>query len=137
MALKLLGHIVEARKISPFENTSDLASRASLNTAEMRSLAHSDALRALSGHRRQALWAVASHIRQLDLMRDVPVRETLPTIAAAREGEEIPADYVSTELTLRRHPLALLRPKLTRMNLRSAMELEIVRRGGWFEQPAS
>jgi error-prone DNA polymerase len=57
-------------------------------------------------------------------MRDVPVRETLPTIAAAHEGEEITADYASTELTLRRHPLALLRPKLTRMNLHSAMELD-------------
>ncbi|SHL87716.1 error-prone DNA polymerase [Nitrosospira sp. Nsp11] len=124
IGIKAARHIVEARKISPFENTSDLASRASLNTAEMRSLAHSDALRALSGHRRQALWAVASHIKQLDLMRDVPVRETLPTIAAAHEGEEITADYASTELTLRRHPLALLRPKLTRMNLHSAMELD-------------
>jgi error-prone DNA polymerase len=124
IGIKAARHIVEARKISPFENTSDLASRASLNTAEMRSLAHSDALRALSGHRRQALWAVASHIKQLDLMRDIPVRETLPNIAAAREGEEITADYVSTELTLRRHPLALLRPKLTRMNLHSAMELD-------------
>ena len=34
------------------------------------------------------------------------------------------ADYASTGLTLRRHPLALLRPKLARMNLRSAMELD-------------
>ena len=41
----------------------------------------------------------------------------LPAIAAAREGEEIMADYASMELTLRRHPLALLRPKLARMNL--------------------
>jgi error-prone DNA polymerase len=115
---------MNARKTSPFESTNDLASRASLNTAEIRPLAHSDALRALSGHRRQALWAVASYIKQLDLMRDVPVREVLPNIAAAREGEEITADYVSTELTLRRHPLALLRPKLTRMNLNSAIELD-------------
>ena len=52
------------------------------------------------------------------------MREALPVITAAPEGEEILADYASTRLTLRRHPLALLRPKLSRMNLRSAMELD-------------
>jgi error-prone DNA polymerase len=57
-------------------------------------------------------------------MRDAPVKETLPIIPAAPEGEEILADYHSTGLTLRRHPLALLRPKLAKMNLRSAVELD-------------
>jgi error-prone DNA polymerase len=56
-------------------------------------------------------------------MRDATAKETLPVIPTAPEGEEIIADYASTSLTLRRHPLALLRPKLARMNLRSAMEL--------------
>ncbi|PTR15479.1 error-prone DNA polymerase [Nitrosospira sp. Nsp2] len=116
--------IMEAGKTSPFENTGDLASRALLNAAEIRALASADALLALSGHRRQTLWAVASHIRQQDMMRGAPVKEALPVITAAPEGEEILSDYASTGLTLRRHPLALLRPKLTRMNLRSAMELD-------------
>ncbi len=116
--------IMEARKTSPFENTDDLASRALLNATEIRALASADALLTLSGHRRQTLWAVASHIRQQDMIGGAPVREALPVIAAAPEGEEILADYASTGLTLRRHPLALLRLKLTRMNLRSAMELD-------------
>jgi error-prone DNA polymerase len=116
--------IVEARDTWPFKNTSDLANRAALNATEIRALASSDALNTLSGHRRQTLWAVASHIRQHDLMRDAPVKEILPVIPAALEGEEILADYHSTGLTLRRHPLALLRPKLARMNLRSAIELD-------------
>jgi error-prone DNA polymerase len=122
ISLKTATRIVEARKM-PFENTTDLAKRASLNTLEMRALAHADALRTLAGHRREALWMAASHIRQSDLMRNAPVRETLPVIAAAPEGEEIRADYASMELTLRRHPLALLRPKLVRMKLSSAREL--------------
>ena len=122
-ALKLLSASLRQEKISPLENAADLANRASLNTAEMRALANADALCMLSGHRREALWAVASHIKQSDLMRDAPIKETLPTIAAGSEGEEITADYASMELTLRRHPLALLRPKLAKMNLRSAMEL--------------
>lgn len=124
VGIKAAQRIVEARKISSLENTADLANRASLNTAEMRALANTDALCTLSGHRREALWAVASHIRQSDLMREAPVTETLPAIAAGSEGEEITADYASMELTLRRHPVALLRPRLARMNLRSAMELD-------------
>ncbi|MDN5882070.1 MAG: error-prone DNA polymerase, partial [Nitrosospira sp.] len=124
MGLEAARRIVEARTTASFENATDLANRASLNTAEMRALASSDALSTLSGHRRQTLWAVAPHIRQRDLMRDAPIREILPAIPAAPEGEEVMADYASTGLTLRRHPLALLRPKLTRMNLRSAMELD-------------
>jgi error-prone DNA polymerase len=124
IGLEAAKRIVEARKISPFENPVDLANRASLNTSEIRALAGSDALNTLSGHRRHALWAVASHIKQRDLLRDAPVREASPAITAAREGEEIMADYASMELTLRRHPLALLRPKLARMNLNSAIELD-------------
>ena len=41
----------------------------------------------------------------------------------AREGEEIVFDYASLGLTLRRHPLALLRPRLARMKLLSAAQL--------------
>jgi len=124
MGLKTAKRIVEARNLSHFENTGDLANRASLNATEIHALASSDALNTLSGHRRQTLWAVASHIKQHDLMRNAPVKEALPAIPAAPEGEEILADYASTALTLRRHPLALLRPKLTRMKLRSAVELD-------------
>jgi error-prone DNA polymerase len=124
MGLKTAKRIVEARNLSPFEDTGDLANRASLNATEIRALASSDALNTLSGHRRQTLWAAASHISQRDLMRNAPVKEVLPALSAAPEGEEILADYASTGLTLRRHPLALLRPKLARMKLRSAVELD-------------
>jgi error-prone DNA polymerase len=39
------------------------------------------------------------------------------------EGENILFDYQSTGLTLRRHPLALLRPRLAKKGLLSASEL--------------
>jgi error-prone DNA polymerase len=108
IGLKTAARIAEAREIAPFENPDDLANRASLNTAEVHALANADALRTLSGHRRQALWTVTSHITQRDLMRDAPAKETLPVIPTAPEGEEIIADYASIRLTLRRRPLALL-----------------------------
>jgi len=67
MGLEAAIRIAEAREIAPFENPDDLANRASLNTAEIRALATADALRTLSGHRRQTLWTVASYIAQRDL----------------------------------------------------------------------
>ncbi len=116
--------IMEARKISPFENTDDLASRALLNATEIRALASSDALLTLSGHRRQTLWAVASHIRQHDMMRDAPVRgSTAGHRRRARRGGN-PGGLRQH----RTHPTqaspCIVAPKLTRMNLRSAMELD-------------
>src|SRR5690348_11036613 len=68
IGLEAAKRIVEARSTSPFENAVDLANRAVLNAPEIRALASSDALNTLSGHRRQTLWTVASHIRQHDMM---------------------------------------------------------------------
>jgi error-prone DNA polymerase len=47
----------------------------------------------------------------------------MPNIVAAPEGQAIVADYASMGLTLRRHPLALLRPRLTAMRLSTAAQL--------------
>jgi error-prone DNA polymerase len=47
----------------------------------------------------------------------------LPLLPKPAEGEEIVADYASLGLSLRRHPLALLRPRLTALKLMSASEL--------------
>ena len=48
---------------------------------------------------------------------------------AAAEGEEIVFDYAAMGLTLRRHPLALLRPRLARMRLQTSLELHDVPNG--------
>lgn len=39
------------------------------------------------------------------------------------EGSDVADDYGSMGLTLRQHPLALLRPRLARMGIRTAKEL--------------
>ena len=50
----------------------------------------------------------------------------LPT---APEGEEILLDYAATGLTLRRHPLALLRARLERWRIATALQLRVLPRG--------
>jgi error-prone DNA polymerase len=47
----------------------------------------------------------------------------LPALPAPSEGNDLVADYATLGLTLGRHPLALLRPRLQRMRLASAADL--------------
>jgi error-prone DNA polymerase len=118
--------IVAARREAPFDSAEDLARRAQLEQHEMRLLAGADALRSLSGHRRQQVWDAAALKVPPALLRDAPVDEELLELPAAPEGEDILFDYASTGLTLRRHPLALLRPLLAKRRLLRAVDLQDV-----------
>ncbi|MDQ0039535.1 error-prone DNA polymerase [Variovorax boronicumulans] len=115
--------LLKARAQSPFTSTEDLALRAELDGKDMAALAAADALMSLSGHRRQQVWDATAQRRSPALLKGVPINEQVLLLPAAPEGEEIVGDYASLGLTLRRHPLALLRPRLSRMKLMSAEEL--------------
>ena len=106
--------IVAARSEEPFANVEDLARRAALDAHELRLLAQADALSGLSGHRHQAAWAVAGvDTRPTELLRATRVSEAPARLAAPSDMEDTLADYQATGLTLKRHPLALLREQLT------------------------
>ncbi|WP_431130619.1 error-prone DNA polymerase [Variovorax paradoxus] len=115
--------LLEARAQAPFTSTEDLALRAELDGKDMAALAAADALMSLSGHRRQQVWDATAQRRPPALLRGVPINEEALELPAAPEGEEIVGDYAALGLTLRRHPLALLRSRLARMKLMSAEEL--------------
>lgn len=113
--------LVAARAEAPFADLESLAWRARLPAAAMRKLADADAFRSLGLDRREALWAV----------RRLPDDDPLPLFAAAearergaRElgaepdarlpvmplGEHVAADYQTTRLSLKAHPMHILRP---------------------------
>ncbi|WP_291218435.1 error-prone DNA polymerase, partial [Hydrogenophaga sp.] len=115
--------LVDARANQPFTTTQDLARRANLDQPQMKLLAAADALAGLSGHRRQQVWDAAALRTAPELMKDAPVDEAPLALPEAPEGEAVVWDYDSLGLTLRRHPLALLRPQLTKRRLASAEEL--------------
>ncbi|QRY34479.1 error-prone DNA polymerase [Variovorax sp. PDNC026] len=121
--------LLQARAAAPFTSTEDIALRAELDGKDMAALAAADALMSLSGHRRQQVWDATAQRRAPALLRGVPINEQALLLPAASEGEEIVGDYASLRLTLRRHPLALLRPRLARMKLMSAAELRSVPNG--------
>jgi error-prone DNA polymerase len=104
--------IEEARAIRPFADVRDLALRARLDKGDLQALAAANALAPLAGNRRQALWQAAAGLPDRDLLRGAATEDAAPRIAAPSEGHDILADYRSLGLTLGRHPLALLRPRL-------------------------
>ncbi|CAN5281026.1 error-prone DNA polymerase [soil metagenome] len=115
--------IVRVRAGSYFESAEELARLAELEQQDMRQLAAADALRSLSGHRRQQVWDAAALRRPPKLLRQAPVDEAVLELAPAAEGEEVIWDYRTLGLTLRSHPLLLLRPQLDRRKFSTAREL--------------
>ena len=115
--------ITAARTTAPFTSTEDLALRAGLNQADLNALASADALRSLSGHRRQQVWDACALQSAPPLLRAVPVEEDLLTLPAASEGEEVLLDYAALGMTLRSHPVFLLRSQLSKMKLLTAEQM--------------
>ena len=121
--------IVAARRAAPFTSAEDLARRAGVDLHEMRQLAAADALLSLAGHRRQQVWDASALARPPALLADAPVDEDVLELPPAPEGEEVVFDFAAIGLTLRSHPLALLRPSLAQRRLATAKELARYRDG--------
>jgi len=121
--------IEAARAVRPFATVADMARRADLDRHDLQVLAGANALRELAGHRRNALWQAVGATPDKDLLRPTePVEET-PELRAPTEGEEILGDYRAQGLTLGRHPLALLRPKLLEQRFMPASVLNTYQNG--------
>jgi len=129
-----------ARANAPFVDIETLARRAGLPAGAMRRLADADAFRSLGQDRREALWTV----------RRLPDDDPLPLFAAAearepgvRElgaepdahlpsmslGEHVVADYQTARLSLKAHPMAILRPVFSADRVLSCAEAETRRNG--------
>ncbi|KEZ78942.1 error-prone DNA polymerase [Salinisphaera hydrothermalis] len=106
--------ISAARASQAFASVPDLVARARLDRRARDALARADALAGLAGHRHRAQWQIAATEVHDDLFAHVDVPEAEVTLAEPTEAADIVADYHSTGLTLRRHPVALLRPDLAR-----------------------
>ncbi|HMA31423.1 MAG TPA: error-prone DNA polymerase [Casimicrobiaceae bacterium] len=115
--------IVEARCERPFTSVADLAHRAKLDRRDLTALADADALASLAGHRHEAAWNVAGIERLPPLFTGAGFDEAQPALPEPTEGQDIVADYRRLGLTLRRHPLALLRRALRDRRLAPAGEI--------------
>jgi len=118
--------LVATRQERPFSDAQDLALRARLSTRDLEALAAADALRSLAGNRHQAAWKLAGVDTQLPLFAELPLAEATPLLPVPSEAQNILADYRSTSMTLRRHPLALLRDRCLRRHILSAVQLQAI-----------
>ncbi|MCA1323632.1 error-prone DNA polymerase [Herbaspirillum sp. alder98] len=115
--------IETARAERAFGDVSDLAHRASLDRAALQALAAGDALHKLAGHRRHALWHAVGAVPDRDLLQAAPRQDDAAPLRAPSEADDILGDYRATNLSLRRHPLALLREKLQRRRFMTVEQL--------------
>jgi len=107
----------------PFDDVADLARRAALDRRDLAALADADALASLAGHRHAAVWDVAGVEKLPEVLADGGFDEAAPALDAPTEGEDVVADYRRIGLTLRRHPVALLRGQLAKRRLKTAAEV--------------
>jgi error-prone DNA polymerase len=116
--------LVAARAEEPFADVEDLTRRAGLDAHDLAMLAHADALVSITGHRHQAAWQVAGiDTRPTKMLAETRTAEAAVMLAPPSEAEDMLADYRSLGLTLKRHPLALLRDELAAFRVQPAAVL--------------
>jgi error-prone DNA polymerase len=108
-----------AARTQPYRSPAALMRRAGLTRGALEKLAAADAFGSLGLDRRQALWAVAGLADAAlplfaGMAEDAAPEPALPAMAL---GEQVAQDYVTLGLSLKRHPLALLRASLDRAAL--------------------
>jgi len=101
--------------------------RAGIAPATLERLAEADAYAGLGMGRRDALWAVKAigGPKPLPLFNDPiegeGIHEPLVTLPAMHLGEEVVEDYVAMRLSLKAHPMELLRPKMEGLTPHAAL----------------
>jgi len=115
--------LVTARRAGPFRTVDELARRAGLDRRDLEALAAADALVSLGHHRHRARWEVAAVVPEPPLVAQAPPMEVDPALPSPGEAESILHDYRSLGLSLRRHPLALLRAELAGEGFLSSAEV--------------
>jgi error-prone DNA polymerase len=122
--------IEKARGEGAFRDVEELMRRAALPGRAMRLIADADALRSLGLDRREALWAVRRlpDDAALPLFQAARARELGPEPAMALPAmplaEHVVADYQTLRLSLKSHPMALLRPRFHREGVLSCAGIE-------------
>ncbi len=139
--------IVKARRSgngAPYGSVEEVARRAGVSRKAIEALAEADAFASLGQGRRAAMWDAKA------IERDVPpllrlaetalgepglIQETAPSLPDETAGQSVVMDYTATGLTLRQHPLALLRPALTKLGYHDTRHLNTACAGSSIRLP--
>jgi error-prone DNA polymerase len=118
--------VQERERGGAYASIEQLRRRVDVPVAALRRLARSDAYGSMQIDRQQALWAIQrlrdEALPLFDAVRDeADVNASLPTISLARALHD---DLAATGLSLKSHPIALVREQLTKMSVVCARSLQ-------------
>jgi error-prone DNA polymerase len=127
------GIVEERERGGPFTSLADLAARCSAQSDALEKLAWAGACDSLCSGRREALWLLGVSAPGVAVKGGVQLALPLdtgdsPEFKELTPWERMVADYGSTHVTLREHPLELLRPRLPE-DMLSSKELERAQSG--------
>jgi error-prone DNA polymerase len=120
-----LGPLMEAaRSAGPFRSVAELARRVPVGRPILARLAAADAFGSLHLSRRAAFWHLLALGEELPLFAGLEEDpEPLPELAEMSLGQQVCADYQSIGLSLKAHPISLVRSDLDRLQVVAASEL--------------
>ena len=136
LAKRDMAALIAARRAG-YVNIDELAARSAIPVRALRALADADAYRSIGLDRREALWVV----------RRLPDDAPLPLFAFADApelgvepdmglpvmplSEHVATDYQTTRLSLKAHPMAILRPIFRKERTATCAEISAMRDGVW------
>ncbi len=126
--------IAASRPNDGYASVEDVWRRAGVNSAALVALAEADGFASLGLDRRGALWAIRAlghngreTAASLPLFAAAELRDIVPenpvSLPAEAPGEVVANDYASIRMSLKHHPLALLRDQLDEMDVVVARDL--------------
>jgi error-prone DNA polymerase len=116
--------LTEARRAGPFRSITDCACRTRLSRSLLARLAAADAFASVGLERRAALWQVLSTGEELPLFGGIQDEEDdIPCLPELSMSNEVTADYDTVGLSLKAHPIGLLRSRLIALRAISASAL--------------
>jgi error-prone DNA polymerase len=125
------------RRTTPYRDPADLWRRGGLNKRQILALARADAFASMGLTRRDVLWAVRAFSEaSLPLLEARPaVRDLEPTVSLPKltMGEQVVDDYSTISMSLRAHPLQLLRPMLSERGMAHSAKLRDAQSGDFLQ----
>jgi error-prone DNA polymerase len=124
--------IEAARQTGPFTSLDNFVRRTRLSQAIVAKLAEADAFSSLTMDRRAALWQALGQekrVRQMPLLSGLADEEPPVPLPPMPLIEQVFADYRTSGLSLKAHPISFFRQQLDQMRVTPAGNLEATRDG--------
>ncbi|HLG44658.1 MAG TPA: error-prone DNA polymerase [Reyranella sp.] len=122
------------RRTMPYRDPADVWRRGGLNKRQILALARADAFASMGLTRRDVLWAVRAFSEaSLPLLDGAHITEPSVSLPKLTLGEQVVDDYSTISMSLRAHPLQLLRPTLWERRMADSKKLREAETGDFLQ----